>query len=93
MIMAPPDEAQVQSTIRFYGKELVAVPAGIFETCRFSETRVEERFPPNGPSVSVVVNTKSWVGVGDGLLIRYGRDGEIYELIDASIDGEPISWR
>lgn len=93
LIMTPPDEAQVQSTIRFYGKEPVAVPAGIFETCRFSETRMEERFPPNEPSVSVIVNTKSWIGVGNGLLIRYERDGEVYELIEASIDGEPVTGR
>lgn len=87
---APADETAVHSAIQFLGKEPVTVPAGTFEACRFDETRSEDWTFGDG---TVAVHTKSWIGVGNGLLIRYERDGEIYELINASIDGDPVTGR
>ena len=75
-------ETPVTTKTTYAGREFVVVPAGTFEACRFSD----EVTTPGGTAV-----TTTWLGVGNGLVIRTEEsNGKISELVSASINGVPV---
>lgn len=78
-----PDTTTNTTQKRLYvGRDSITVPAGTFETCHFQE---DSTVSGNTSSTDV------WFSVGSGVQIKAVADGDVTELLSASIDGSPIN--
>jgi hypothetical protein len=90
-------------TVRFFGRYKVTVPAGTFTTCRFDVETT--RLPTTANGTASKTYTTSYVGVGNGTLVRgdtYASGGTYFdgtfntpttsslELVSDTINGTPI---
>jgi hypothetical protein len=91
-----PYTGSATQTIRYLGRELIEVPAGQFETCKFEVVRLGDG---PGPNSVYYYQSTLWLGVGNGLVVRQESDpymgrydvGPMIELlVNAAIDGEPV---
>jgi len=76
---------EYSSTITFKGIETISVPAGSFSACRM-ETSNETT------SQGTTINSLSvnWISVDTGISVRTEADGDITELVSATINGNAI---
>jgi hypothetical protein len=90
-----PYTGSATQTIRYLGRELIEVPAGQFETCKFEI----ERYGDGPPNYDYHYQSTLWLGAGNGLVVRQESDpymgrydvGPMIELlVNAAIDGEPV---
>lgn len=73
-------------TYTYVGRERVTVPAGTFNTCHFQTVT-----PSQVPGAQS--NTRSeWFAVGSGMIVQSQDEGvSADQLVEASIDGQPIT--
>ena len=85
---------EFERTTTYVGRETVSVPAGTFETCRF-DSIVEYVFQiPPGALNRVVLTSKDWIGVANGLGIKAeDLTGTVTVLDRAAINGVIVSGR
>lgn len=76
---------EYSSTVTFKGIETISVPAGSFSACRI-ETSNETT------SQGTTINSLSvnWISVDTGISVRTEADGDITELVSATINGNAI---
>lgn len=77
--MPPQHPYDATLTVRYVGREVIEVSAGLFETCRF-----EFQGEAGGRDATL------WIGVGNGLTIRESAGDEFEELLSGSVDGVPL---
>ncbi|MEM1143993.1 MAG: hypothetical protein AAGI88_15550 [Pseudomonadota bacterium] len=68
----------VSETITFHGHEVVTLPSGSYEACRFSEMRESD---------DAITTSEKWYGVANGLLLQQISAGSVVKLVAASVDG------
>lgn len=73
------------TTMTFLGREIIEVPAGSIEACKFS---VAQTADPNSGSPPYTYYI--WVDVDSGIEVRILHDSEDRQLVSGSMNGRPV---